>query len=539
MATAEQKRSLVGSTAVMALVTLVSRIFGLVREQVKAHLLGTTMAGDAFSTAFIIPNLLRRLVGEGAMTAAFIPVFTDELRQKRSDEVWHFAESFFVAMTALLALVAVLGALASPAAVRYGFGVGYAAVPGKVELTVFLTQLMFPYISLVGLAAVAQAVLNTHRRFAVPAATPILLNLATILCAYLFADRFETRATGFAIGVLVGGFLQLAFQLPFLWSLGMRFRSWPNLRHPAIGRVLRLMVPGLFGVGIYQINAAVSQALASQQVAGAVSALQYSSRILELVLGVFVVSLATVALPELSRQAADADQDGMAATSIFALRLVAFVTIPATVGTILLQGPLVDLLFRFRGGSFDAESSALTGAALTAHMLGLTFIGGVRLVVNVFFAMKDTATPVVAAGVAMMANIALCVALPPLVGHAGIAAANSAAALVQLLILAALVRRRLPTLHLTLLAVPLARVGVATAAMGLAVAGISGRLVPAFEAGKLACAGGIAVTLVLASAVFVGVCTLTGATEPRELAAVLRRRRGGVLTSPTGPSARG
>jgi len=518
------RRALLGSTFTIALITGCSRIFGLVREQVKALLLGTSMAGDAFSTAFIIPNLLRRLVGEGAMTAAFVPVFTDHIKGKKREEVWEFAEAFFVVMTCLLSLIAMLGVLLAPIYIRYGFGYGYAETPGKIQLTIFLTQLMFPYVLFIGLAALAQAILNSFHRFAIPAATPILLNLAIISCALLLSSYFETPATAFAIGVLLGGVAQIAAQLPSLRKLGMRARFRWNWQHPGIRRVLSLMVPGIFGVGIYQINVAISQALASRQGGGAVSSLQYSSRVLELILGIFVVSLATAILPRLAAHATKNDHAAMADTGLFALRMVAFVTIPATVGTILLRSPIVDILFRFKGGSFDAASSTLTQKALAAHMVGLFFIGAVRVIVPLFFALKDTKTPVIAAGIGMFANIAMCIVLPFWLEHAGIALANSVSAIVQLIILVTLVSSKLSSLRLGTLTRPLCRMVMCTAVMGCTCHYTSALLIPTLEAGKLARVGGMAAVVALSILVYGTLSALTGSRELSELRSMVSNR---------------
>jgi len=492
---------------------------------VIAALFGSGLAADAFFVAFRIPNLLRRLFAEGSLTISFIPVFTEYLTLRTKKEAFELASVVLTILSTLLAVITLLGILFSPWIVRvqaFGFG----GVGMKYELTVLLTRIMFPYIFFIGLAALVQAMLNSHGSFAVPAATPIFLNLAIIGCAFGLRDRFESPATAFAVGVLVGGSVQLAMQLPALWRLGFRLRWRHGLRHPANWQVLRLMVPGIFGAGIYQINVAVSQAMASAQQAGAVSSLQYSSRILELILGIFVVSLATVVLPQLSRHAAAGEYDAMADTGVYALSMMAFLPVPATVGTILLRGPIVDVLFRFKGGTFDDVSSGLTQAALAAHMLGLFFIGGVRVMVNLFFALKDTRTPVIAAAVSMVANVALCVTLPWWMAHAGIAMANSVAAALQLVLLGILLRPKLPHLAVAAVVGPLGRIGLCSAIMGVVCHGAAERLVPAVEAGKLAHAAGVAGTIAVAVVTYAVASRLTRSPELGELTGLIRKKLG-------------
>jgi len=463
----QEHKSLLGSAAVIAIITGISRVFGLIREQARAILLGTTIGGDAFSSAFIIPNLLRRLVGEGAMTAAFLPTFTDYMKNKDKKEVWNFAGSFFLLMSFILVLISVIGVILAPYYMRHIFARGYVDTPGKIELTIFLTKVMFPYIFFIGLAALAQAILNAHKQFAIPAATPIALNLAIIITAFGFSDHFDNPAMAFAIGVIIGGIVQLTMQIPSLIKLGFKLPSPLTLFHKANKKVLYLMLPGVFGAGIYQINVAISQAIASSQQSGAVSSLQYSSRILELILGIFVVSLATVTLPQLSRLAASGKKEEFAKTGLFAIRLVAFVTIPATIGTILLKAPIVNLLFKFKGGVFDAHSSSLTQSALLAHMTGLFFIGAVRIGVNLFFALKDTKTPVIAASISMICNIGLCFILPKWFNHAGIALANSIAAAIQLVLLYFFIRKKLPDLQITSIFSSLVRITTTSLSMGI------------------------------------------------------------------------
>ncbi|MQY61616.1 murein biosynthesis integral membrane protein MurJ, partial [bacterium] len=227
----DQNRRLLKSTFAVAAPTLLSRIFGYIRDMIQAYYLGTGKSADAFYIAYIIPNLLRRLTGEGAMTAAFIPVFTQERKEKSKEELWKFANAFFFNLTLVMAALAVLGIVFSPLLVKI-IAPGFGAVEGKWELTIFLTRIMFPYIFLISLAALAMAILNSFHKFFVPAFTPVLFNLAIISIAVLFARKAEEPALVFAVGVVLGGVFQLAFQLPYLWRRGMRFKLSLSFSHP-------------------------------------------------------------------------------------------------------------------------------------------------------------------------------------------------------------------------------------------------------------------------------------------------------------------
>ena len=297
---------------------------------------------------------------------------------------------------------------------------------------------MFPYIALVSWAAIAQGVLNTYRVFWVSAMTSVLLNIAIIGCALGFAAHLEQPVYGFAIGVLLGGALQLAFQLPFVYRLGYRWR--PKLiPGPAVRKALWLLVPTLFGAGVYQINVLVSQAIAWSLGGGAVSSLQYSGRLLELTLGVFAVAVSTVVLPSLAADAAAGSLERVRETVLYSVRLCAFVCFPVTVGLFLLRTETASLLFE--RGAYSAESTQSTAYALGFHIIGLTHIALARVFVPVFYAFKDTKTPVYVAALSMVVNVALCYALAGPLGHGGIALANTASAFVQAFALAALLSR--------------------------------------------------------------------------------------------------
>lgn len=388
----DPSQRLLKSTAAVAFPTLLSRILGYIRDYFQAYFLGTSRGADAFTIAYIIPNLLRRLTGEGAMTAGFIPIFTEIKKEKSREELWKFANYFFFDLTVIMVVLTLLGIIFSPLLVKI-MAFGFKNIQGKWELTVFLTRIMFPYIFLISLAALAMGILNSFNKFFVPAFTPVLLNLAIISAALLFAGKVKEPAYVFAVGAVLGGFLQLFFQIPYLWKQGMSFRFGLSFTHPAILKVVKLTIPGVFGVGIYQINFALSRAFASALEEGSVSSLYYASRIQELTLGLFSIALSIALLPAFSEQAAFKDIEGIKKTLSFSLKLVFLVTLPAAAGLLVLNRPIIQVLFQ--RGLFDSHSTAMSASCLLYFSLSLPLISGVKILAPAFFSLKDTKTPVI------------------------------------------------------------------------------------------------------------------------------------------------
>ena len=430
---------LLRSAASMSGITMVSRVLCLVREQVRAHYLGTSLASDAFGIAFQIPNLLRRLVAEGAMSAGFIPVLSQERQEGGDEQAFGFALRFLNLSLLALTVLTAVGVVGAGVLVSAFTALSSRPItPEAQELTTSLTRWMFPYIALVSWAAVMQGILNTWRIFWVSAFTSVLLNVAIIGAAVAFAAHMDQAAYAFAIGVLIGGVLQLAFQVPYVFRLGFRWR--PDFHPgPGVRKALWLLVPTLFGAGVYQVNVLVSQAIAWGLGDGAVSSLQYSSRLLELTLGVFAVALSTVVLPSLAADAAAGAVDKVQATVLYALRLTCFICLPMTAALMLLGTETASLLFQ--RGAYSSLSSSMTGYALVFHMVGLTHIALGRVFVPVFYAFKDTKTPVAIGFAAMLLNIGLCYALAPTLSHGGIALANTGSALLQTLLLTWLMQK--------------------------------------------------------------------------------------------------
>jgi len=319
------------AAGVVGLMTLLSRITGLLRDILIGYLLGAQGAAGAFFVAFRIPNLLRRLTAEGALTAGFIPVFTDYLTRDTKEEAMEVARIVFTFAAIVLGALTVLGIFSAPALVHL-FAPGFFENTQKFDLTVILTRWMFPYVFFVSLVALAMGFLNSSRHFMAPALSPVLLNISIILCALFLSPFLTEPARGLAYGVLFGGIAQLAFQIPFLRRYGLSLSPSFTFSHPALRRLLWLMAPALFGATVYQVNVLVSTMLASMLAEGSVSYLYYADRLLQFPLGIFAIALGTAALPSFSLLAARNDYGGLREGVAYSLRLVNFISLPATLG---------------------------------------------------------------------------------------------------------------------------------------------------------------------------------------------------------------
>ena len=456
------RASVLRGAGIMTLMTALSRVLGLVREQVRSFLLGTGMASDAFGIASVVPNLFRRLLAEGAMTAAFVPVFAEYRKEKTREEMNLFLSRFMTLFTFLVTAVMLLGMWMTPWIIRTFFP-GFETVDGKIELTIFLTWVMWPYLLFVSLAAIVQAILNSFRVFAPSAFTPVLLNLTIIGTAVFFSSSFEDPSFAFAWGFVIGGIIQLLFQLPYLRGHGVRIRPAFSFG-PGVKKVAIIFLPGVFAAGIYQINVLVAQFIASTLAEGAVSSLQYSLRLQELVLGLFAISVSTVILPVMSDQVVEKNHEGLKDTLRFSTAIIAFVTIPASIGLFLLAVPIVRLLFEF--GQFDSHSTQMTAFALYFHAVGIFVIAWNRIVTQVFYAMQDLKTPTIVAAGIMILHAALCVVLSGPLAHGGIALAGGISAAVNVAILWWLLRRQIGALGSTSLMISLGKITLSSAIMG-------------------------------------------------------------------------
>ncbi len=454
------------AAGVVGMATLLSRIFGFIRDMVVAKMFGAGTATDAFFVAFRIPNLLRRLVGEGALTACFIPVYSEYIAHKTKEEANHLVHVAFSLLATVLVVMSLLGILLAPWIVKL-MAYGFLQDPEKFQFTVFLTRLMFPYIFFISLVALAMGALNSRNHFAAPAFAPVLLNLSIVLCALLLSPMFQEPIVSLAVGVMVGGLAQFLFQIPFLRQIGITFRWAWEWSHPGIRRVGSLMAPSVLGLAVVQLNVLINTFLASYLAEGSVSYLYYADRLLEFPMGVFAIAIATAVLPSFSDQAIRKDWNSLKETVGFALRLTFFVTFPAMIGLVVLRYPIISLLFQ--RGAFDAHSTAMTAQALLFYAVGLVAFAGVRIIVPAFYSLQDTKTPVRVAILALLANAGFGVILMFPLKHGGLALATSLSAGLNFILLLLFLRKKIGSLNGTRIWASFFRYLVAAGIMALVV----------------------------------------------------------------------
>jgi putative peptidoglycan lipid II flippase len=461
------RKRFVEATLVMSVATSISRVSGLIRDMVVARIFGAGVTTDAFFMAFTIPNLLRRFFAEGSMTAAFVPVFSEVFHRRGEEEAQRLANRCASLLLLVMFVVVALGLSCSPWIVK-AIGYGFGQTEGKLELTHQLNLIMFPYIALVSLLALLTGILNVRGHFFLPSLSPLLLNLAMILGALSLGQLFQRPIFGLALGVLLGGVLQLLLQFPVL--LRYRIRLRPDFRFfhdEQLRKIALLMLPGIAGVAIYQINIVVSRLLASFLPDGSVSYLYYGQRLFEFPQGIFVVSLAQAVLPMMSRQVADGDQEGMQQSLNFSLTLIALLTLPAMVGLMLCAKPILSLFFL--GGEFglsDMDNSAL---ALVCFAPGLLFVGYSRIAAQTFYAMQDTRTPVIVSFWTLLANLGAGILFMQWLGVMGLALALTLASLFNAAALLILLQRKLNLRLAGQLLIQCARIIIACLPMALLV----------------------------------------------------------------------
>jgi putative peptidoglycan lipid II flippase len=468
-----EKSHLIKAAGVVGSATLASRILGFVRDAVIAWFFGAGFSSDAFIAAFRIPNLLRRLFAEGSLSSAFVPVFAEYVVHHTQDEAFSMARSAFRLLSIMLFLVTIAGILLSPWIVRI-IAPGFDAE--KISLTVTLTRWMFPYVFCIGLVALCMGILNVLGHFAAPAIAPFILNLSIIGSVLFIAPTRTTPVTALAYGVLIGGILQLALQLPILIRKGFRFWDTAKLIHPALKKVGILILPIILGGAVYQINIVVGTLLGSLLNEGSVTHLYFADRLVQFPLGIFAIAASTAILPTLSRQAAARQFDELKHTFAHALRLVFFISIPAMVGLIVLREPIVALLFQ--RGEFDGTATQLTIQAVLYYSLGLWAFSAVRIVAATFFALQDARTPVRIAMISILANIFLGVILMKPLAHGGLALATSLASMLNLVLLMHALRAKLGALGWINIIQSAGKAFFSSLVMGIVVRASAGILIP-------------------------------------------------------------
>ncbi|MBI3325488.1 MAG: murein biosynthesis integral membrane protein MurJ [Nitrospinae bacterium] len=451
------------AAGVVGLATTLSRVLGFMRDIVIARIFGASMAADAFFVAFAIPSLLRRVVGEGSLSVSIVPVVTEYARRKGRGELWDLSNALFCAMALLLLVLTGVGMLAAPWIVP-ALVPGFWASPEKLGLTIALTRLMFPFLFFIGLASVAMGVLNSLGHFAAPALAPVALNVAMITCALGVSPYLETPIYGLAAGVLLGGALQFLLQAPVLARRGLPLRLVWNWRHPGLARIMWLTLPALFGLAVAELNALVDRWIASFLPEGSVSYLYYGNHLMQFPLAIFGTAMSVAVLPVLSAHAAQRDLAGLSQSVAFAIRVLLFLTVPATVALSVLRVPIVTVLFQ--RGEFGPQATEGTASALLYYTLGLCAYAGLKVVVPAFYALQDTKTPVRIGAYAMLLNIALSVALMFPLQHGGLALATSLSAFFNVGVLVGLLRRRIGRLQGRMILHSASKVGLASMLTG-------------------------------------------------------------------------
>jgi len=448
---------------------MTSRVLGLVRDQVLASMFGAGNAMDAFNVAFRIPNLVRDLFAEGAMSAAFVPVFMRQLASVDKPSAWRLGNNVINALLVVTGVLVALGIVFARPLVG-AFAADYAAVPGKLELTVLLTRLMLPFLTLVAVAAAMMGMLNSLQRFFIPALAPAMFNVATILCALLLVPLMPRVGwppiAAIAIGALAGGFAQIALQWPLLRREGFSYAPFLDWKQEGLRRVLMLMGPGTIGLAATQVNVFVNTVLATREGTGAVSWLNYAFRLMYLPTGLFGVSIATATVPAVSRHAAREDAASVRSTLGEGLSLMLVLNVPATIGLIVLAHPIIRVIFERR--AFLPSDTAATAAALQFYAVGLLGYSIVRIASPTFYALGDSRTPVQISMVSVAVNAVLNVVLARVLGYRGLALGTSIAALFNAAGLLWLLHKRLDGLDDRRVLGSLARIVLASLLMGIA-----------------------------------------------------------------------
>ncbi len=498
-------KSIAKSAGLIGFATLCSRILGFIRDIIIARLFGIYIYSQAFVIAFKIPNLFRDFVAEGAANAAFVPVFSEYSAKHTKEEFWELANVMLNILLVMLTAITFLGIIFSPIIVRI-IAPGFVEDPLKLATTVGLTRVIFPYILLMGLAAYAVALLNSLKHFAVPAFAPCLLNISIIVFALIYGESVK----GLALGVLIGGVLQLAVQVPVLYKKGFRLKLFKSFRHPAAGAIRKLMIPRLVSSSIYQLNNFVDSIFGSLSAIvgeGGVSVLYFSYRLILFPIGVFSNAMTQAILPTLSTQALEKDKESLKHTFSWGLRSTFFVMIPASVVFMVLPMPIISAFFG--GGKFDLHSAQLTANALFFYSIGLFAYGSTKVVQSCFFALKDTVTPAKVAAVTLVMNIILNPLLMFPLKISGIALANSISGIVTFFILLNLLSKRLGGFPLKDVLSSFLRILAASLLMGVVCHLASGVIQNKYLSLGLALSCG--------ALSYIAFCFLHGVTEMRQL----------------------
>ena len=514
------------AAGVIGAATVASRILGLAREIAFAGIFGANWVTDAFRIAYVIPYLLRRLLGEGAMSAFFVPVFTEQLEREGRDGALRFTQTLYTLFLACVLIVVLLGVLAMPAVVAV-IAPGFVRQAVTFDLTASLARIMLPYMLFMMTSALAMGILNSFYRFAVPACAPIVMNVFALASLFilvpLFGETPQEQIYALTVGVLAGGVAQVLIQVPSLYKVGFRFRPRFDFRHPAIKKVGILMVPALFSIGVVRINLLISTAAASFVGVGVVSFIMYAERLLQFPMGVFGFSLANALLPRISRHAARGEIETFKDLLSFALRASLFISLPATAGLIVLGGPLVRVIYE--RGAFTAADTAATSVVLGAFAVGLFAFVGMQIVTPAFYALKLPKEPIRGGVVALVSNVIFTVILALLLGGPGIALAISISTAFTLAYLLHRLRRAVGPIGFRRIAVAALRFGGASVLLAALLVAARLALERYVPAATLPQAGALLAIVAAAVPAYVLLARLFGAPEVKEVINIVLRRK--------------
>ncbi|RKY30820.1 MAG: murein biosynthesis integral membrane protein MurJ [Candidatus Omnitrophota bacterium] len=456
------KKSVAKFASIIGTATLFSRVLGFIRDIIIARLFGIYIYAQAFVVAFKIPNLLRDFVGEGASNSAIVPVFSEYSLKHSKEEFWELANVLLNLLLVVLSVITILGIALAPLIVRV-IAPGFVADPKKLETTVTLTRVIFPYVLLISLAAYSVGILNSLKQFTIPAFAPCLLNISLIIFILIFGEGI----VGLATGILVGGFLQLAVQIPLLYKKGFRLKLFKKFKHPAASLIARLMLPRLLSSSIYQLNNfadSIFGSLAWVVGEGGVAVLYFSYRLVLFPLGIFGNALSQAILPTFSTQVLDRDRDKLKEMLSWSLRVIFFVMLPASIGLMVLSRPIIATLFG--GGKFGIGSVRITSAALFFYSIGLFAYAGTKILQSCFFALKDTRTPAKIAAVALIVNVVLNIILMFPLKIAGLALATSLSGINTFLLLLVILKKKLGDFQIPRVKSSFVRILAASLCMG-------------------------------------------------------------------------
>ena len=434
----DTKNKIIKYTGIVVAATIFCRILGLGREIVISNRFGAGIETDAFFVAFMIPNLMRMFLGEGALSTAFIPIFTGYLTDNQKSKAEYFANNVLNILVIVLIIVIVFGMWAAPVLINI-IAAGFKANPYKFELTVNLTRMVFPYIGFVAIAALFMGILNSFNHFLTPALAPATLNISMILFAILFSAKFGIFSL--VIGVIIGGIGQFAIQLPALKKNKIKYKFLINLKDPGMRKFIKLLLPAILGLTITQINVVVDRVIASHLIDGSISALYYANRLVQFPLGAFGIAISTAIFPTLSKFAALENITELKKTLLFGLKIMLLLTVPSTIGLMVLNDSIIRLIYEH--GVFTKIASHMTSGALFYYSIGLFSFASVKLITMASFALKDSKSPVKIGVYIVIINIILDLILVRYLAHSGLALATAIASILNLILLIRMMQKKI------------------------------------------------------------------------------------------------